>query len=161
LLRVDEEEGGVGRHREVDEKRDHGEEEEQHHPGPEPSNDIAETRRHQPAPVGSKARRSSSPSWFSASTVRKIARLGTTVSQGWKVDALYRIGLSTVPQAAPSMLPQLEVGRCTPTPRNVIPASSMMFVASISVAKTSSGATRCGKRCLRMMRMSPAPVIAA
>ena len=48
-----------------------------------------------------------------------------------------------------------------PRPRNESPASAITLVATISVEKTISGATRCGSRCDRMIRRSVAPVILA
>ena len=57
--------------------------------------------------------------------------------------------------------PQEIVSCATPTPRKLSPASAMMTVATLSVARITIELTRLGRMCRTMMRMSLAPMVRA
>ena len=55
------------------------------------------------------------------------------------------------------MLPQLEVGGCTPKPKKLSTDSRMMLLPTSSVALTTIGATELGSRWRRMIRRAETP----
>jgi hypothetical protein len=107
------------------------------------------------------ASRKPSPNWFNANTVRKIAADGITVSHGWLNAVVFGFGLRIEPHVCASRPPQLGVPSEMPALRNVAPTSSITFVATSSVPYAKSGGSTCGRRCVRMMRVSRAPTICA
>ena len=86
LLHVHEEARRVRRDRLVEREREKAEEEQQEDRDAEPAERVADGRHR--IPLGSNASRRPSPNSVSASTVRKIARLGISVSQGENDEGL-------------------------------------------------------------------------
>ncbi len=85
---------------------------------------------------------------FSDSTVSMIIRPGRIASSGWMLS-------SSTPTVI--IVPQEELGGCTPAPRKESPASKSMLLAIIRVKKTMIVEARLGRISLNITRTGPAP----
>src|SRR6185503_3647527 len=98
---------------------------------------------------GSNASRRPSPKKLMLSTVNRINMPGKNQSQG--AESRYFADLS-------SILPQLAVGSCTPSPRKLIYDSERIAFATLNVDETMIGAIVFGKICKKMISELDVPV---
>src|SRR6185436_12336098 len=100
----------------------------------------------------SNASRRPSPKKLMLSTVNRINMPGKNQSQG--AESRYFADLS-------SILPQLAVGSCTPSPRKLIYDSERIAFATLNVDETMIGAIVFGKICKKMISELDVPVARA
>src|SRR5438105_984680 len=97
---------------------------------------------------GSSRSRSASPTRFSASTMTKIARPGSSTTCGLRITNCRPVA---------SMLPQSAVGGCVPRPRNDRPAVARILAPTSRLNATMTGDSKCGSTCRPRMTASLAP----
>src|SRR4051812_45749394 len=112
--------------------------------------DVLDRKQHRhSAPCrGSVSARKASPTRLKESTVRNIAAAGRKASRG---------AMSRLSRPSPIMLPQLEIGGGTPSPRKDSAPSITMMTATPSRKKANSGSITFGSSSRSRMRVCVAP----